>query len=47
MTLARAFLFAYAGIKAAIFMHEKLLKKVMFVSKRIILILRFKELIYP
>lgn len=32
VTLARAFLFAYAGIKAAIFMHEKLLKKVMFVS---------------
>ncbi|XP_039502253.1 ATP-binding cassette sub-family C member 10 [Drosophila santomea] len=30
VTLARAFLFAYAGIKAAIFMHEKLLKKVMF-----------------
>lgn len=32
VTLARAFLFAYAGIKAAIFMHENLLKKVMFVS---------------
>ncbi|XP_017097826.2 ATP-binding cassette sub-family C member 10 [Drosophila bipectinata] len=30
VTLARAFLFAYAGIKAAIFMHENLLKKVMF-----------------
>ncbi|KAH8412794.1 hypothetical protein KR009_005755, partial [Drosophila setifemur] len=30
VTLARAFLFAYAGIKAAIFMHEQLLKKVMF-----------------
>ncbi|XP_026844252.1 multidrug resistance-associated protein 7 [Drosophila persimilis] len=29
-TLARAFIFAYAGIKAAIFMHEQLLKKVMF-----------------
>ncbi|EDW64800.1 ATP-binding cassette sub-family C member 10 [Drosophila virilis] len=30
VTLARAFLFAYAGIKAAIFMHEQLLKHVMF-----------------
>ncbi|KAH8269735.1 hypothetical protein KR018_008658 [Drosophila ironensis] len=30
VTLIRAFLFAYAGIKAAIFMHEQLLKKVMF-----------------
>lgn len=34
VTLARAFLFAYAGIKAAIFMHEQLLKRVMFVSIR-------------
>lgn len=32
VTLVRAFLFAYAGIKAAIFMHEQLLKRVMFVS---------------
>ncbi|KAH8409549.1 hypothetical protein KR222_008401, partial [Zaprionus bogoriensis] len=30
VTLARAFLFAYAGIKAAIFMHEQLLRHVMF-----------------
>lgn len=32
VTLVRAFLFAYAGIKAAIYMHEQLLKRVMFVS---------------
>lgn len=32
VTLARAFLFAYAGIKAAIYIHEQLLKRVMFVS---------------
>ncbi|XP_068143958.1 ATP-binding cassette sub-family C member 10 [Drosophila tropicalis] len=30
VTLVRAFLFAYAGIKAAIYMHELLLKRVMF-----------------
>lgn len=30
VTLMRAFLFAYAGIKAAIFLHEQLLKRVMF-----------------
>ncbi|XP_015020423.2 ATP-binding cassette sub-family C member 10 [Drosophila mojavensis] len=30
VTLARAFLFAYAGIKAAIYIHEQLLKRVMF-----------------
>ncbi|KAH8410367.1 hypothetical protein KR215_000850, partial [Drosophila sulfurigaster] len=30
VTLARAFLFAYAGIKAAIFLHEQMLKRVMF-----------------
>ncbi|EDW04066.1 ATP-binding cassette sub-family C member 10 [Drosophila grimshawi] len=32
VTLARAFLFAYAGIKAAISMHEQLLKRVMFAT---------------
>lgn len=31
-TMARAFLFAYAGIKAAKIIHNKLLNKVMFVS---------------
>lgn len=36
VTLVRAFLFAYAGIKAAIFMHEQLLKRVMFVSIQLI-----------
>ncbi|KAH8263022.1 hypothetical protein KR044_003280, partial [Drosophila immigrans] len=30
VTLTRAFLFAYAGIKAAIFLHEQLLQRVMF-----------------
>ncbi|XP_017854480.1 multidrug resistance-associated protein 7 [Drosophila busckii] len=30
VTLTRAFLFAFAGIKAAIFMHEQLLQRVMF-----------------
>ncbi|KAL7741129.1 hypothetical protein ACLKA6_018157 [Drosophila palustris] len=30
VTLTRAFLFAFAGIKAAIFLHEQLLKRVMF-----------------
>ncbi|XP_053957905.1 ATP-binding cassette sub-family C member 10 [Anastrepha ludens] len=29
-TIARAFLFAFAGIKAAIFIHDKLLRKVLF-----------------
>lgn len=42
MTLARAFLFAYAGIKAAKFIHEKLLYKVIYVS--IILNIFFKLL---
>lgn len=32
VTLTRAFLFAYAGIKAAIYIHEQLLKRVMYVS---------------
>ncbi|KAH8376592.1 hypothetical protein KR093_000185, partial [Drosophila rubida] len=30
VTLMRAFIFAYAGIKAAIYLHEQLLKRVMF-----------------
>lgn len=33
LTMARAFLFAYAGIKAAKFIHDRLLNKVMFVSR--------------
>lgn len=32
LTLARSFMFAYAGLKAAIFIHEKLLGKVLHVS---------------
>lgn len=32
LTLARSFMFAYAGLKAAIFIHKKLLGKVLFVS---------------
>lgn len=32
LTLARAFIFAYAGIKAAKFIHDKLLTKVLYVS---------------
>lgn len=32
LTLARAFLFAYAGIKAARVMHEKLIKTIIYVS---------------
>lgn len=32
LTLARSFMFAYAGLKAAIFIHKKLLQKVLYVS---------------
>lgn len=32
-TIARAFLFAFAGIKAAIYIHDRLLHKVLFVSR--------------
>ena len=37
MTLARAFLFAYAGLKAAKCIHDKLLNRVLFVSIKIII----------
>lgn len=32
-TIARAFLFAFAGIKAAIYIHDRLLHKVLYVSE--------------
>lgn len=32
-TIVRAFLFAFAGIKAAIYIHERLLHKVLYVSE--------------
>lgn len=32
LTLVRSFMFAYAGLKAAIFIHKKLLGKVLYVS---------------
>lgn len=32
LTLARSFMFAYAGLKAAIFIHKKLVGKVLYVS---------------
>lgn len=35
VTMARSFLFAYAGLKAAKFIHNKLLNKVMYVSNPI------------
>lgn len=38
VTLARAFLFAFAGLKAAKYIHDKLLKKVMYVSINIFFI---------
>lgn len=38
LTLARAFLFAYAGIKAAHIMHQKLIKTIIYVIKSLTLI---------
>lgn len=40
MTLARAFLFAYAGLKAAKYIHDKLLNTVIYVSSFFIIMFK-------